>query len=130
MSSAARPAVNAASAWGTVSGRSDSSVPGDSTTGSIVPSSGTSSTAVRALPFVVHETVTPPVIAGAALSGCPSISVARSRTAWSSSASGSASSPRASSRPATTAAAEEPSPRPCGIRFVQCMRTPVCGAPA
>ena len=64
-----------------------------------------------------QASVAPPSTAGAALSGWPSICVARSSTTSSDSASGSAISPRAATMPATTAAADEPSPRPCGIRL-------------
>ncbi len=117
-SAPARPALNAASEWGTRRGSSDREY--------IVANgvSAVTTTAARPRPGSMcrafgppssQAMVKPPRSAAATLSGCPSISAA---SAWIRVASRRASHSRsASSMPPTIAAAEEPSPSPVGISF-------------
>ncbi len=86
----------------------------------------TGSRTARAGPSAgVQESVSPPSRQAATLSGWPSSSVASASTASSSSASAPPSTARGRRRrPATIAAAEEPSPRPCGMRFAQTTSQP------
>ena len=120
-SSAARAALNAASACGTVSGSIPraflvaTAVEGTHATGTMRSDGSTRSTEI-APASVVHATVTPPYRHAATLSGCPSSSLASARRA----SSGNRSSPpttraRARMSPAMIAAADDPRPRPCGI---------------
>ena len=72
----------------------------------------------RPISLSVHAMVAPPITAAATLSGCPSSSVPISIIAsFVNKNSPPRTSERASAKPPTIAAADEPSPRPCGITF-------------
>ena len=74
--------------------------------------------------------VNPPYSAGATLSGCPSRSAASANTASSSiSSEPPATRPRAAQTPATIAADDEPSPRPCGITLSHSAAAPGVARP-
>ena len=125
-----RPALRAASACGTVSGSSSRAlaveevVLGTNTTGRSPGATG-SRTAWAGPSAGVQARVSPPSRQAATLSGCPSSSAARPSSASSSRVSSPPStSARAAIRPATIAAADEPRPRPCGIRFAQTTSQP------
>ena len=76
---------------------------------------------------LTQETVSPPKIAAATLSGCPSARAARERSA--SFVRGAPSSALPATRPPTHAAALEPSPRAEGTRFVHASAHPLNGRP-
>ncbi|SQD96030.1 hypothetical protein FMEAI12_3430010 [Parafrankia sp. Ea1.12] len=127
-SSAARPMFTAASACGTCFGRApracsvDWRRDGTNTTGRSSPSGATRRD--RGTSPSYQATVRPPSRAAATLSGCPSIALAtRSRPA---APSGPPARASAAVTPATIAAADEPRPRPCGIRFTQRSASPGC----
>ena len=99
---------------------------GTKATGTIVRSDGQLHRA-RAPPSSVHATVSPPSSAGRDVVG---VALERRRERRGAAASSSRSSPpdgratRAATSPATIAAAEEPSPRPCGMRLAQTTASP------
>src|SRR6478735_690453 len=128
-SRAARPALAAASTWGTVRGSRpravsvSTGVAGTKTTGTTEPA-GSIRMALAAPPSV-QARVKPPRRQAATLSGCPSISVASSSSAASSRrASPPVVTARAATMPAQMAADEEPRPRPCGMRLAQTISRP------
>ena len=112
---------------GRLGGRARS--PGTRTTGAHAGSTGPAGPRAAAGPSV-QASVSPPSRQAATLSGWPSISVASASSAASSSRSSPpTASARAATSPATIAAADEPSPRPCGMRLAQRQRAGRGGCP-
>src|SRR3569833_3649634 len=133
MSSAARPELAAASACGTISGSSPRArsvarrASGTSATGRTP--GVTFSLVSRGPEGVCQAIVRPPARHGATLSGWPSIRVASARTSSAVNFSPSGCRARAARMPATVAAEEEPSPRACGMRLTQRIRSPGAAVP-
>lgn len=131
-SNAARPAFAAASPCGTTPGSNpraafvSTRVPGTYATAAN-PLTGSNRTA-RPLSPSVHAIVNPPNAAAATLSGCPSISFAKSTIRPRSN--GVPVIPYAAAIPPTIAADDDPSPRPCGIRFTHRNANPGTTAPS
>ncbi len=124
----------AASSCGTLAGSRprafavDSSADGTNTTGT-TSADGSSRRECGPAPSV-QARVNPPDRQAATLSGCPSSSVASSkqRGPRRDQCSPPTARARAARMPATIAAAEDPRPRPCGMRFAHTTSSP-CGCP-
>ena len=112
-SSAARPALAAASSWGTVAGSVLRELSVDvRSLGTTATAASGSRSAIRAI-RPSQESVSPPRSAAARLSACGS-SVIPTASSSSALASGAA-----ATRPSAIAAADEPSPRSSGIRLMK-----------
>ena len=133
ISRAARPEFMAAAWWPTEAGSRaraasvDSSKSGTATTG--MTEAATVAHVLLYWSLSCHDSASPPKMAGATLSGWPSISLVSCRIQSRPRRAASGTRALAAVTAATTAEAEEPRPRPCGLTLSAVIRRPSCRKP-